>query len=814
MAVVIVSSCNDDDDPPPTFTVGGTVSGMTESGSVVLTNGTDEITVTENGSFTFPTAVTNGGTYDVQVQTPPTGQTASVENGKGTVSGANVTNVTVTATNIPIESYLVGGTVSGLNGTLVLVNGEDELTITSDGPYVFPTPLADGTTYDVKIKSDPESQQSIVENGTGTIDGADVTNANVTSTDLPPDNYKIGGEVSGLTSGMLLLANGEDEIEISSDGPFQFPTLVTDGGTYNVTVKERPVDLVCEVTNGEGTVDGANVTDVLVSCTPVDPVFTYTVGGTISGLTGTVVIANNGVDQLTISENGPFTFATPLADGSAYEVTIVTQPEGELCSVSNGSGMIDGANVTNVEIATQEIPDLGTNYFAVNSSTNAEFYKFLPNLSINEQSGAGLTDFNSVTGLAYDTDNDILYGFAGLDRELISINRTTGEGTLIATLETGEIFDLAYDITNDKLYGINYSFGQFLEIDVTSGDITVVYTNPGLKNVFGLAYDPNSNKLYGSRNEDLVEISLTSAAPVLIGGFSFDGSGRTIRGLGYDNENNVLYGASDDPGDTDEFAMDLFTINISDASLTLAGQTGLVNTYGGGMTYVDDDDKLLATWAEPSGSKLYDVNRSDGTTISIGSLGYDQYADLAWRSADMNVYGLEVQWKFLVTFNVENGVTTFKRQVDFGDANINAGLTHKNAGGADIFYTVVAQGTTDTYLASFDGGSDAPAVISSTALGNNVVALAYDNENSILYGATNTGIVIIDETTGEITEEIDPTTSTPYRIIGMNYDPDKDLLVATTDNGDVFAIKPSTGERVNLTNTSPTDLNGIVYKEG
>ena len=47
----------------------------------------------------------------------------------------------------------------------------------------------------------------------------------------------------------------------------------------------------------------------------------FTVGGTVVGLTGTgLVIQDNGSDTLNISQNGPFTFAVPVASGSNYAV--------------------------------------------------------------------------------------------------------------------------------------------------------------------------------------------------------------------------------------------------------------------------------------------------------------------------------------------------------------------------------------------------------------------------------------------------------------------------------------------------------------
>ena len=78
---------------------------------------------------------------------------------------------------------------------------------------------------------------------------------------------------------------------------------------------------------------------------------TYTIGGTISSLTGTVVLRNNGGDDLSRSASGVFTFATELSDSASYAVTVFTQPSGQTCVVSNGSGTVSSANITNVSVA-------------------------------------------------------------------------------------------------------------------------------------------------------------------------------------------------------------------------------------------------------------------------------------------------------------------------------------------------------------------------------------------------------------------------------------------------------------------------------
>jgi hypothetical protein len=80
-----------------TFTIGVTVSGLTAVNSVTLVdNGTNSLTLTGSGTFTFSKALPSGASYNVTVGTQPTGETCAVTNGTGTVAAANVTSVSVT----------------------------------------------------------------------------------------------------------------------------------------------------------------------------------------------------------------------------------------------------------------------------------------------------------------------------------------------------------------------------------------------------------------------------------------------------------------------------------------------------------------------------------------------------------------------------------------------------------------------------------------------------------------------------------------------------------------------------------------------
>ena len=88
------------------------------------------------------------------------------------------------------------------------------------------------------------------------------------------------------------------------------------------------------------------------------PPKTYTVQGTISGLesNGRMVLYNNGENPIAMFANGRFTFTAALADGRAYNVTVSLKPLRQICTVSNGSGTINSANVTNVQVVCTTKP--------------------------------------------------------------------------------------------------------------------------------------------------------------------------------------------------------------------------------------------------------------------------------------------------------------------------------------------------------------------------------------------------------------------------------------------------------------------------
>ena len=164
--------------------------------------------------------------------------------------------------------------------------------------------------------------------------------------------YTIGGTISGLTATGLVLANGTDTVSPAANATtFVFSTAVASGASYSVTVSTQPTGETCTVTNGSGTVGSSNVTNVQVACA-ASTTGTYTIGGTISGLTATGLVLANGTDTVSPAANATtFVFPTAVVSGASYSVTVSTQPSGETCTVTNGSGTVGSSNVTNVQVA-------------------------------------------------------------------------------------------------------------------------------------------------------------------------------------------------------------------------------------------------------------------------------------------------------------------------------------------------------------------------------------------------------------------------------------------------------------------------------
>ncbi|WP_132000263.1 FG-GAP repeat protein, partial [Dokdonella fugitiva] len=157
----------------------------------------------------------------------------------------------------------------------------------------------------------------------------------------------------------LVGANGEDERGTDAGAAYVF---VRNGGSWTQQTKLVAGDAQVSdwfgwsvALDGDTVLAGANGEDDGGSNAGAAYVFVpgHAVQAAVSGLAGTgLVLRNNGGDDLAIAADGSHAFATLLADGSPYAVTVATQPTNppQTCTVSggdndDGSGTMAGAPV-------------------------------------------------------------------------------------------------------------------------------------------------------------------------------------------------------------------------------------------------------------------------------------------------------------------------------------------------------------------------------------------------------------------------------------------------------------------------------------
>lgn len=155
----------------------------------------------------------------------------------------------------------------------------------------------------------------------------------------------VSGTLSGLGAGqqITLQNNGGDNVVMTSNGVFTFPTQLRSLGAFSVAVLSQPTGQFCTVTRPTGVIptDGLQANVTIVACAA------NSLGVNVTGLAAgqNVTLANssnasNSSSTLTVSANGIATFSGILMGATAYKVTVTTQPAGQVCNLSNASGSI------------------------------------------------------------------------------------------------------------------------------------------------------------------------------------------------------------------------------------------------------------------------------------------------------------------------------------------------------------------------------------------------------------------------------------------------------------------------------------------
>lgn len=167
---------------------------------------------------------------------------------------------------------VLGGYISGLTKESVTLqnNGKHDYTVTPAmlgtlGQFAFPDLIGVDEQYNVTVTKWPSNvERCDVAYGSGR-SAFNVSSVRVTCI---LKTQTLGGTVSGLTSGSLVVVNGNDKLEITSSGKFAMPAKVGQDIPYGVTILSKPDNLTCTVANGSGTMGTEDVSNVAITCGP------------------------------------------------------------------------------------------------------------------------------------------------------------------------------------------------------------------------------------------------------------------------------------------------------------------------------------------------------------------------------------------------------------------------------------------------------------------------------------------------------------------------------------------------------------------
>lgn len=91
-----------------------------------------------------------------------------------------------------------------------------------------------------------------------------------------PLGFTVGGAVTGLEGeGLVLQINGGDNLAVNANGDFMFGVGLDDGAAYDVSIFSQPVEpgQNCTISNGNGTITSANISDVGLTCITPNLIF-------------------------------------------------------------------------------------------------------------------------------------------------------------------------------------------------------------------------------------------------------------------------------------------------------------------------------------------------------------------------------------------------------------------------------------------------------------------------------------------------------------------------------------------------------------
>jgi beta-lactam-binding protein with PASTA domain len=194
-------------------------------------------------------------------------------------AGASVTAASsvalVISTGAAAAQYTIGGTVIGLSAsaTVRILNGTDSLAIAANGSFSLPTAVATGGTYSVSVGTPTSAQTCGVQNATGTIASAKVTNVVVYCTHNV-SNATLKNAYTAVLAGFDTPANGTAAVidgigtavyngagSVDTTATFNVGGLINPGAQSSSTYAVATTNAIPTLTGSSGAIGGIEGVD-------------------------------------------------------------------------------------------------------------------------------------------------------------------------------------------------------------------------------------------------------------------------------------------------------------------------------------------------------------------------------------------------------------------------------------------------------------------------------------------------------------------------------------------------------------------------
>lgn len=445
--------------------------------------------------------------------------------------------------------------------------------------------------------------------------------------------YSLGGKIFGLVGNGFEIVNNSEVLSISANAQsFEFSKKLKKGDAYKIEIKSYPVSPLqsCSISNATGLVQTSDILNIEINCTAG-----FLVSGTVSGLTGNLLLQLNGSNDLTISANGSFPpFSSPIASLSSYSVTVKTHPANQVCYISQGDGIVASANITNIEVQCTNgnlppgplvggsiVKELIPQYGHDNPLAGNPFAGAIGTANTTDGIGT-IARFNG----PYQITTDGVYIYVS-DRDNNRIRRVRTSDGLVDTFanDGNNMISLPTGITTDgvNVYIATQSKCQIVKIKISTGSISVISGGAAYSCTtynLPLAMTVDSSNLYitSFSNNKVIKLDLnTNLATTIVGngssGFADNviGTSATIMGpRGIIKVGNSLFIST---GGHNIRRVDLTTGTYSTS--TLAGSTTGVN---GAVDGVGTASLFFSPFAISSdGTNLYVADSGNKTIRKI-----------------------------------------------------------------------------------------------------------------------------------------------------------------------------------------------------